>query len=85
MAAGRTIAATTSSAAIMAAASSAATTATVIRRPAAIKAGQNGHQGRPSPGPPAGRYGGEPSGIGNVTFLQRSGEPRRNAGHRAPR
>ncbi len=28
---------------------------------------------------------GEPSGIGNVTFIQRSGEPRRNAGHRAPR
>jgi superfamily II DNA/RNA helicase len=26
---------------------------------------------------------GEPSDIGNVTFLQRSGEPRRNAGHRA--
>jgi len=26
---------------------------------------------------------GEPRDIGNVTFLQRSGEPRRNAGHRA--
>jgi hypothetical protein len=25
---------------------------------------------------------GEPSGIENVTFMQRPGEPRRNAGHR---
>ena len=52
--------------------------------------GGNGHQGR------AGHNGhpqpvrqdaaaGEPSGIGNVTFLKRPGEPRRNAGHRVPR
>jgi hypothetical protein len=26
---------------------------------------------------------GQPNGIGNVTFLQRPNEPRRNAGHRA--
>jgi superfamily II DNA/RNA helicase len=50
----------------------------------------NGHQGRPSrnghqPAPRQEATAGEPSGIGNVTFLQRSGEPRRNAGHRAPR
>jgi superfamily II DNA/RNA helicase len=56
--------------------------------------GGNGHQGRPSQnGHQAGHaqahrqeaVSGEPSGIGNVTFLQRSGEPRRNAGHRAHR
>ena len=40
---------------------------------------QNG-QPRPSSATTAG----EPSGIGNVTFLQRTNEPRRNAGHRAP-
>jgi ATP-dependent RNA helicase RhlE len=28
---------------------------------------------------------GEPNGIGNVTFLQRPNEPRRNAGHRTQR
>ena len=45
------------------------------------RAGHNGHQ------PPARQdaVAGEPSGIGNVTFLKRPGEPRRNAGHRAPR
>jgi superfamily II DNA/RNA helicase len=54
--------------------------------------GGNGHQGRPSQNghkashsqaPRQEATAGEPSGIGNVTFLQRSGEPRRNAGHRA--
>jgi superfamily II DNA/RNA helicase len=54
--------------------------------------GGNGHQGRPSRnGHQAGHAqaprheaaSGEPSGIGNVTFLQRSAEPRRNAGPRA--
>jgi superfamily II DNA/RNA helicase len=52
--------------------------------------GGNGHHGRPSQNghkaaPQHEATAGEPSGIGNVTFLQRSGEPRRNAGHRAPR
>jgi superfamily II DNA/RNA helicase len=42
---------------------------------------QNGHQAAPRQEAAAG----EPSGIGNVTFMQRPGEPRRNAGHRAPR
>jgi superfamily II DNA/RNA helicase len=49
----------------------------------------NGHQGR-HPGQNAHEAArrteataGEPSGIGNVTFLQRTNEPRRNAGHRA--
>jgi superfamily II DNA/RNA helicase len=51
---------------------------------------QPGHAGRPSQNghqaaPRQEATSGEPSGIGNVTFLQRSGEPRRNAGHRAPR
>jgi superfamily II DNA/RNA helicase len=43
------------------------------------QAGQNGHHAAPRQEATPG----EPSGIGNVTFLQRSGEPRRNAGHRA--
>jgi superfamily II DNA/RNA helicase len=49
----------------------------------------NGHQGRhPSQNAHEGASraeatAGEPSGIGNVTFLQRTNEPRRNAGHRA--
>jgi ATP-dependent RNA helicase RhlE len=52
--------------------------------------GGNGHQARPSQNghqaaPRQETTTGEPSGIGSVTFLQRSGEPRRNAGHRAPR
>jgi superfamily II DNA/RNA helicase len=52
--------------------------------------GSKGHHGRPSQnghhaGPRQEAAAGEPSGIGNVTFLQRPGEPRRNAGHRAPR
>jgi superfamily II DNA/RNA helicase len=48
----------------------------------------NGHQGRyPSQNgqqaaPRAEATSGEPNGIGNVTFLQRPNEPRRNAGHR---
>jgi len=42
---------------------------------------QNGHQTAPRQEAAAG----EPSSIGNVTFMQRPGEPRRNAGHRAPR
>jgi len=54
--------------------------------------GGNGHQGRPSQNGHQGDHSqaprneptpGEPSGIGNVTFLQRPNEPRRNAGHRA--
>jgi superfamily II DNA/RNA helicase len=48
-----------------------------------------GHQGRPNPGRQAPAQqdaaAGEPNGIGNVTFLQRSGEPRRNSGHRTQR
>jgi len=52
--------------------------------------GNGGHQGRPSynghqNAPRQEATTGEPSEIGTVTFLQRSGEPRRNAGHRAPR
>ncbi len=51
--------------------------------------GGHGHQGRPQNGHHAAPHQdakpGEPSGIGNVTFMQRRGEPRRNAGHRAPR
>jgi superfamily II DNA/RNA helicase len=39
---------------------------------------QNGHQAAPRQDATAG----EPSGLGNVTFLQRPNEPRRNAGHR---
>ena len=49
--------------------------ATAIR---AASPSQNGH--RP---PRQEATAGEPSGIGNVTFLQRTNEPRRNAGHRA--
>ena len=50
----------------------------------------NGHQGRPSQNghaqaPRQEATPGEPSGIGNVTFLQRSSEPRRNSGHRTQR
>ncbi len=54
--------------------------------------GGSGHQGRPNQnGHQAGRAqaprleatAGEPNDIGNVTFLQRPNEPRRNAGHRA--
>ena len=42
------------------------------------------HGNRPQGGHP--EHGKEqPSGIENVTFIQRSGEPRRMAGHRAPR
>jgi ATP-dependent RNA helicase RhlE len=47
-----------------------------------------GHQGRPGQNNPQAAAPrqeattGEPRDIGNVTFLQRSGEPRRNAGHR---
>ena len=50
--------------------------------------GGNGHQSRPSQNnqqaaaPRQEATTGEPRDIGNVTFLQRSGEPRRNAGHR---
>jgi ATP-dependent RNA helicase RhlE len=54
--------------------------------------GGNGHQGRPSQNGHQASHAqaprqeatvGEPNGIGNVTFLQRPNEPRRNAGHRA--
>jgi superfamily II DNA/RNA helicase len=47
---------------------------------------RNGQHGnRPQGGRPEAAAQGEPSGIGNVTFMQRPNEPRRNAGHRAPR
>ncbi|HZL30524.1 MAG TPA: DEAD/DEAH box helicase [Pseudolabrys sp.] len=56
----------------------------------------NGHQSRNNNAPHAQQSGnaqaprqdtstGEPRDIGNVTFLQRSGEPRRNVGHRTRR
>ncbi len=45
--------------------------------------GQNHSNGRPNHIPRAEASPGEPNDIGTVTFLQRSGEPRRNAGHRA--
>jgi superfamily II DNA/RNA helicase len=45
-----------------------------------------GHHGNRPQGPrPEAAAQGEPSGIGNVTFLKRPHEPRRNAGHRGPR
>ena len=53
--------------------------------------GGKGHHGRPTQnghhvaGARQEAPAGEPSGIGNVTFMQRPGEPRRNAGYRAPR
>jgi ATP-dependent RNA helicase RhlE len=57
--------------------------------------GGGGHQGRQNrnghhTGHPQGARAeavaqGEPSGLGNVTFMQRPNGPRRNAGHRAPR
>jgi len=52
--------------------------------------GGKGHHGRPNrnghhAASPQQATAGEPSGIGNVTFMQRPNEPRRNAGHRAPR
>jgi ATP-dependent RNA helicase RhlE len=44
---------------------------------------QNGHQGGRSPAPrPEAASQGEPSGLGNVRFMNRQDEPRRNAGHR---
>ncbi len=47
------------------------------------QAGQNGHQASHAQAPRQEATSGEPNGIGNVTFLQRPNEPRRNAGHRA--
>jgi ATP-dependent RNA helicase RhlE len=45
----------------------------------------NGHQGgRPQPSQQDGAKE-QPAGLGGVTFLQRQGEPRRNAGHRTSR
>ena len=44
---------------------------------------QNGHQAGHAQAPRQEADAGEPNGIGNVTFLQRPNEPRRNAGHRA--
>jgi ATP-dependent RNA helicase RhlE len=44
---------------------------------------QNGHQTGHAQAPRQEAAAGEPNGIGNVTFLQRTNEPRRNAGHRA--
>ena len=81
----RTAASSADMVAEMAAAAMAVTTATTAtaRKPraTAIKAApsQNGHEAAPRQEATAG----EPSGIGNVTFLQRPNEPRRNAGHRA--
>jgi ATP-dependent RNA helicase RhlE len=49
----------------------------------AHQAGQNGHPSGHAQAPRQEATPGEPSGIGNVTFLQRSGGPRRNDGHRA--
>jgi superfamily II DNA/RNA helicase len=61
------------------------------------KNGRPYHRGKHQPRPQNGSHGhhnarpqsqraeqgkGEPNGLGNVTFLHRSGEPRRNAGHR---
>jgi superfamily II DNA/RNA helicase len=61
------------------------------------KNGRPHHRGKHQPRPQNGSHGhhnarpqsqhaeqgkGEPNGLGNVTFLHRSGEPRRNAGHR---
>ena len=43
---------------------------------------QNGHKAGHGHAPRPEAASGEPSGIGNVTFLQRSAGPRRNAGHR---
>jgi ATP-dependent RNA helicase RhlE len=45
----------------------------------------NGHQDGHAQAARADTSSGEPNGIGTVTFLQRSGEPRRNAGHRTHR
>ena len=45
------------------------------------KGGHGHHNARPQPHH-AEHGKGEPSGLGNVTFLHRSGEPRRNAGNR---
>jgi superfamily II DNA/RNA helicase len=51
--------------------------------------GGNNHQGRPSQNGHAAHQqaatAGEPNNIGTVTFMQRTNEPRRNVGHRAPR
>ncbi len=44
---------------------------------------QNGHQAGHAQAPRQEAIAGEPNDIGNVTFLQRPNEPRRNAGHRA--
>jgi ATP-dependent RNA helicase RhlE len=49
----------------------------------AHQAGQNGHQAGHSQVASVEPLHGEPNAIGNVTFLQRPHEPRRNAGHRA--
>ncbi|HZL38970.1 MAG TPA: DEAD/DEAH box helicase [Pseudolabrys sp.] len=46
---------------------------------------QNGHQGGHAQAPRQEAASGEPNSIGNVTFLQRPNEPRRNAGHRGQR
>jgi superfamily II DNA/RNA helicase len=43
----------------------------------------NGHQAARPPLASVEPVKGQPNGIGNVTFLQRPNEPRRNAGHRA--
>jgi ATP-dependent RNA helicase RhlE len=47
------------------------------------QAGHNGHQASHAQAPRQEASAGEPNGLGNVTFLQRPNEPRRNAGHRA--
>ena len=56
------------------------TAAAIIR---AVRNGQNGHQAGHAQAARQEATAGEPNGIGNVTFLQRPNEPRRNAGHRA--
>ena len=74
----------------MAAAEMAVTTAIMAtarkRQATAIRAArQNGHQAGHAQAPRQEAAAGEPNGIGNVTFLQRPNEPRRNAGHRTQR
>jgi ATP-dependent RNA helicase RhlE len=49
------------------------------------RAGGNSHKGGRPQTPRSGATQGEPNGIGNVTFLQRQGGPRRKADGRAPR
>ena len=87
MAAGRSTAAVISNAAITVAVNSAAVTRAAMAIPTATASRPGkattatGRHDRRSPrrSPPKG----EPKGIGNVTFMQRSAGPRRDAGRRA--